>query len=87
MKDEILKRLDWIFSDEEITSYIDEKEKAHEEFNGVPLPWNVRSYSIKEVLDALADIEKEVVEHGECMSDLSQDEIIEMIQEHLEEWI
>tara|TARA_B100001741_G_C16431673_1_gene541222 strand:- start:59 stop:322 length:264 start_codon:yes stop_codon:yes gene_type:complete len=87
MKDEILKRLDWIFSDEEITSYIDEKEKAHEEFNGEPLPWNVRSYSIKEVLDALAAIKKEWVWEydGECMFDLCQDEIIEMIEEYLEE--
>ena len=80
-----LAKLDWILNDEEIASHIHEKEKAHEEFEGQPLPWNVRSYSIKEVLDALAAIETEVVEHGECMSDLCQDEIIEMIEEHLEE--
>ena len=86
MKDEIVKRLEWIFSDEEISSYISEKEKAHEEFNGVPLPWNVRSYSIKEVLDALAAIEKWHLELGESLHDLSQDEIIEMIEEQLEEW-
>ena len=33
---EALKAIQWILNDEEITSYISEKEKAHEEFNGKP---------------------------------------------------
>ena len=46
----IEERLKWILGDEEIASYIHEKERAYEEFEGQPLPWNVSKYTVQQVI-------------------------------------
>ena len=70
----IEERLKWILGDEEIASYIHEKERAYEEFEGQPLPWNVSKYTVQQVIEAVVEL-----------FDVDLEDEIETIEEYLEE--
>tara|TARA_R110002012_G_scaffold288461_2_gene481208 strand:- start:737 stop:958 length:222 start_codon:yes stop_codon:yes gene_type:complete len=72
----IEERLKWILGDEEIASYIHEKERAYEEFEGQPLPWNVSKYTVQQVIEAIVELD--------LACDDLEDEI-KTIEEYLEE--
>lgn len=73
-----IERLEWILDDEEIASYIREKEQAYEDFYGERLPWNVPRFSVEEVgaaIMALIEVNENV--------DFEDEEIIQEIEEYL----
>ena len=81
-----LDRLRFIFEDEEIMSYIHEKEKSLEQFNGEPLPWRKHiGYSVREVFEAHKKVCSYLGQDGLDYSDFTEIEIIEWVEQVLAE--
>ena len=87
---EVIAKLQFILDDEEIMSYIHEKEAEHEDFNGEKLAWNEKEgWTVQEVLDAQAIAYEQLhcESTGETMdrSDIPDAEWVETIEEILME--
>tara|TARA_R100001079_G_scaffold44417_1_gene22454 strand:- start:1497 stop:1808 length:312 start_codon:yes stop_codon:yes gene_type:complete len=96
---EVIAKLQFIHDDEEIMSYIHEKEKAHEDFNGEKLAWNKNDddddsfsvgWTVQEVLDAQNEAYRQLGLYestGETLdrSDFSDEEWCDWIEEILTE--
>jgi len=85
---EVIAKLQFILDDEEIMSYIHEKEAAHEDFNGEKLAWNEqKGWTVQEVLDAQAEAYNQLSAGNETLdrSDFSDAEWAEWIEEILQE--
>jgi hypothetical protein len=87
---QIIDKINFLSDDEEIMDYIRSKERAHEDFNGSPLPWNARKgWTVQEVLDAqnkaLEELHNESTGETLDRSDFSDAEWAEWIEDILQE--